>query len=184
MDTINNYYLKDLEERDLGLILKWRNSKAIRTNMYTDHEITMLEHKEWFNRVRKNGHTLVKLLFYGNKPLGFMNFSDIDKKNNKCYWGFYIGESDAPKGSGTILGLLALELLFETVGIRKLCAEVLAFNDASLKFHQKLGFKEEGRFVKHITKNGEYIDVIVLALFREEWPEVKNSLLVKTGRKP
>ncbi len=183
MDIFNGYYLRDLEEKDLELILKWRNSKAIWSNMYTDHEITMLEHKEWFNQVRKNDQTLVKLLFYRNKPLGFINFSNIDKKNNKCYWGFYIGEKDAPKGSGTVLGLLALDLLFETVGVRKLCAEVLACNEASLKFHHKLGFKEEGRLIKHVVKNDKYIDVLVLALFHQQWTEVKNSLLNKGREK-
>ncbi|WP_142302821.1 UDP-2,4-diacetamido-2,4,6-trideoxy-beta-L-altropyranose hydrolase [Bacillus sp. FJAT-45350] len=179
MIDLRNFSIKDIQEDQLDLVRNWRNSDAIQPYMYTDHKITELEHKEWFNKVNKDESTIVKLIYYLNKPIGLANFSNINKNNNTCNWGFYIGAQNAPIGSGTILGLLALEYIFKKVGMRKVCGEVLEFNHTSLNFHKKLGFEEEGRFVKHVVKDGEYIDVIALALFIDKWSAVKKNLLFK-----
>ncbi|MFC0562374.1 UDP-4-amino-4,6-dideoxy-N-acetyl-beta-L-altrosamine N-acetyltransferase [Halalkalibacter alkalisediminis] len=177
MVDLSKYALKELEESDLKLILNWRNSKRIRNLMYTDHEITMTEHERWFQRITKDDSNLFKLLLYGNRRLGLVNFSNIDKMNNKCYWGFYIGDLEAPRGSGTIMGMLALDLVFEKMGLRKVCAEVLEFNSSSIRYHKKLGFKEEGRFIQHVIKNNQYIDVIPMAIFSHQWKDVKKKIL-------
>lgn len=178
MIDFKKYSLKELEECELKFVLDWRNSERVRMTMYNDHKITMLEHEKWFEKVKKNSTTLVKLLQYENRPIGLVTFSNIDSKNNKCYWGFYIGEQNAPRGSGTIMGLLGLEFIFERVGIRKLCAEIVDFNEISFNYHKKLGFEEEGRFIKHVLKNGNYIDVISMALFCDKWKGVKKKLLL------
>lgn len=181
MSQISKCKLSDLQETDLELVLRWRNSQQIRDNMFTDHIITMVEHKQWFNRIKTDPRTLVKIFSFESKPLGVVIISNIDKQNNKCYWGFYIGEQNAPKGSGTMMGLLALEYIFNKMGIRKLCSEVIAFNTASINYHQKLGFGIEGRLVQHINKHNQYFDIILMALFSEKWPEVKRGLMSKIG---
>lgn len=177
MSTIENYQLVDLEEKNLELVLKWRNSEAVRSCMYTDHIITIKEHYVWFKKIKDDKDTIAKLLSFNEKPIGQVNFTQIDKKNNTCYWGFYIGDKNAQRGSGTALGILALEYMFEVKSIRKLCAEVLDFNIPSLHFHKKLGFTEEGRLVKHVLKNNHYIDVIPMGLFQENWLKEKKKLL-------
>ncbi|MCM3654510.1 UDP-2,4-diacetamido-2,4,6-trideoxy-beta-L-altropyranose hydrolase [Metabacillus litoralis] len=181
MSKLQKYTLQDMKEDNLELVLKWRNSKTIRSSMYTDHIITMTEHKEWFKKLANDDSTIVKIFLSESKPLGLVNISKIDKKNNKCYWGFYIGEQDAPLGSGTIMGILALEFIFEKLGIRKICSEILEYNNASLRYHKKLGFIEEGRFVKHLIKNDQYIDVILMAHFSEKWADGKKDLLLIGG---
>ncbi|WP_078430399.1 hypothetical protein [Alkalihalobacterium alkalinitrilicum] len=111
--------MKDLDQNDLEIILKWRNSNRIINLMYRDTEITMSEHEQGFQRVTKDKRYLVKLLVYENRRLGLVNFADIDRMNNRCYWGFHIGDLGAPRESGTMMGLLALNLIFEKMGLRK-----------------------------------------------------------------
>jgi UDP-4-amino-4,6-dideoxy-N-acetyl-beta-L-altrosamine N-acetyltransferase len=184
MIKISDYYLKDLESSELDTVLKWRNSEPIRKVMYTNEIISREEHLKWFEQLQGSAKFIVKILYYDTKPIGLVNFSQFDLKNSKCYWGFYIGEEDAPRGSGSILAYLALGYIFETKGIRKLCAEVLDSNNKSLEFHRKIGFVEEGRFVKHVVKNGEYLDVIAMAIFNNEWLEIiKMKLITKLGGK-
>ncbi|MFG6150047.1 UDP-2,4-diacetamido-2,4,6-trideoxy-beta-L-altropyranose hydrolase [Halobacillus sp. B23F22_1] len=178
---LRNFELKDLEERELETVLKWRNSDVVRSAMYTDHKITLEEHRKWFEGVKRDASTIIKLLYYKKAPIGLVNFSKIDRSNSKCFWGFYIGEESAPKGSGTVLGLLALEFIFEHEGMHKVCAEVLVSNQRSMQFHKKLGFREEGRFIKHTLKNGQYMDVIPMAHFKDIWPEAKKTLIHSKG---
>lgn len=174
---LRDFQLIDLEEQHRWLLLNWRNAKEIRENMYHDEEISREIHSRWFDHALKGDGIIAKLLTYHGVPVGFVNFTHLDERNNRCYWGFYIGEKNAPRGTGTALGILALSYIFESYHLRKLCAEVLAFNEKSLRFHKKMGFQEEGVFKKHIYRNQQYIDVVALALFREDWPQAKAALL-------
>ncbi|MET3698888.1 UDP-4-amino-4,6-dideoxy-N-acetyl-beta-L-altrosamine N-acetyltransferase [Bacillus oleivorans] len=176
MNSIEKYQLQDIEEGQLEVVLKWRNSEHIRKYMYSDDYITFEDHVNWFKNIKKDTSKIAKLLMYDGNPIGFVQFTNIDERNSKCYWGFYIGEKNAPPGSGTALGLLALHYIFEEFPIRKLCAEVLDFNTVSLNYHKKFGFIEEGRFIKHVFKNDRYVDVISMALFKDKWSERKQIL--------
>lgn len=176
---LNNFLLKPLKETDLRTVLTWRNSERIKQHMYTNHTITWKEHLDWFKRVKNDPHTKIFLLYNKNQPLGLVNFKQIDLKHSRCYWGFYIGEENAPKGSGTIMGLLALDYIFHEIGLHKVCAEVIETNERSYFYHQKLGFETEGRFKQHLWKDDRFIDVISFALFADKWKKVRESLLQK-----
>ncbi|KKM12351.1 hypothetical protein SY88_04170 [Clostridiales bacterium PH28_bin88] len=176
MPRREDYRLREMEDADLEKVLEWRNSDRIRAVMYTDQVITMEEHRGWFERVRQEQNAIYKIFEYQERPVGVVNVVRLDKRNNKCSWGFYLGEVDIPQGTGLVMGYLALEYIFEGLGIRKLCAEALAFNTPSIRFHQQLGFAEEGRLIKHVMKNGHYEDVIAMALFNEDWMKLKSRL--------
>ncbi|GEL78481.1 UDP-4-amino-4,6-dideoxy-N-acetyl-beta-L-altrosamine N-acetyltransferase [Tenuibacillus multivorans] len=174
---LNAFYLEALSEPYLEKVLEWRNSEPIRSVMYSDHLITWDDHYAWYQRISTDDTSIVRLLFYNEKPVGLVNFSNIDRKNCRCFWGFYIGEANAPKKSGTVMGLLALDMMFEDKNLNKICAEVIESNPKSLHYHKKLGFEEEGLFKKHILKNNQWMDITRLALFREQWKETRGNLL-------
>ncbi|WDV45732.1 UDP-4-amino-4,6-dideoxy-N-acetyl-beta-L-altrosamine N-acetyltransferase [Clostridiaceae bacterium M8S5] len=181
MKTINGYKLVEVNNQYESLILRWRNLEHIRINMYRDTLIEEKEHREWLDKIKNKKNILARLMLYENKPIGFVNFVDIDDKNNKAHWGFYIGDKEAPRGSGTVMGLLALDLIFLEHGLRKLCSEVLGFNNTSVKYHEKLGFKKEGRLKKQIYRRNRYIDVVLMGLFKEDWIERRKIILEKVG---
>lgn len=159
-----------IKEQDLPLVLSWRNSERISRNMFSDHSITMEEHRRWFAGL--NNSSRVCLIFELNaRPVGVVNASDIDKDDNKCSWGFYLGETDLPRGAGLLMGYHGLQFIFEELNIRKINSKVFSFNESSVKYHKKLGFKEEGLLLKDGKKNGKYEDVVVLALFKDQWQQ-------------
>jgi len=176
MLTRKDCILRPVEERDLELILVWRNSERIRSSMYTDHVITREEHLRWFERLQSErlAHSLIFEI--SRKSVGIVNVSRVDRVNNTCHWGFYVGETDAPRGCGTIMGFLGLEYIFETLNIRKVIGEAFVFNHASIVFHEKLGFSREGHFRRHVLKNGKYEDIFAFALFTEQWTKLKPEL--------
>lgn len=176
MNQIEDFGLRELEQKDREIILKWRNSDRIRDVMFTDQIISVTEHQNWFNKVIQESPSLYRIFEFQHRPIGFVSFNQFDKRNNKSFWGFYIGETDTPPKSGIILGYLALEYAFGILGICKLCSEVFAFNIPSIKFHNKFGFVQEGGFVKHVLKNGKYEDVVAMALFQEDWAKMRSKL--------
>ena len=175
---MTTFQLREIKEQDLPLILKWRNSERIKHSMYSNEIITWEQHVSWFQRVLQDTDREVFLFLQADTPLGLIQFYDMDRQHERCYWGFYIGEEKAPKGAGTKMARLAIHYIFQK-GFRKICAEVLETNMTSLRFHQKLDFQIEGTFQKHIKKNDQLYDVIIMALFnknkkRKEEANVRN----------
>lgn len=171
MNIFKQAELKDVNESDLKLILSWRNKESIRKVMFNSEIILMEQHIQWFKRLQKNETSITKMFYYNQVPFGVLNINEIDRVNNKCNWGFYIGVNNAPRGMGTILGFTSLNYIFHELSIRKLSAEVLSINGKSAVFHKKLGFIQEGVLRKHILKEDNYVDILLFGLLSEEWNE-------------
>ncbi|OPY58788.1 MAG: ribosomal-protein-S5-alanine N-acetyltransferase [Pelotomaculum sp. PtaU1.Bin035] len=172
-----DFGLRSIEEKDLEIILGWRNSDRIRANMFTDHIITMEEHRSWFERLQKRQKDIYLVFEYNDYPVGIVNFIEMDSQIYTYKWGFYIGEEDVPKGLGSIMGFMGLKYIFKKCNKCKVKGEAFVFNEASINFHKKLGFNEEGYFPKYVLKNGEYKDVILFSLSREDW--IKNKPFIR-----
>ena len=171
-----DFHLRAFTEKDREVIYQWRNSEPIRVNMFNDQFIPYEDHCKWFEDVLKNQIAYYRLFLFQNKPLGLVSFRDHNTQNQTCVWGFYIGEPNAPKGSGTMMGGLALDYAFYQLNIRKLIGVVLSFNKRSEMFHQKLGFYQEGLFKKELNRAGQLIDLKRFALFKEDWERQKEKL--------
>jgi UDP-4-amino-4,6-dideoxy-N-acetyl-beta-L-altrosamine N-acetyltransferase len=177
-----DYKLRAIDDADKEMILGWRNSDRIRQNMYTDHIIKPDEHEAWFNVIKEDKSVEYKIFEFKGRPIGLVGFTQINRNHGTCYWAFYLGETDVPSKAGPIMEFLALEYVFECLEIRKLCCEVLSFNDKVVKLHKKFGFHQEGILIKHIMKMNQYEDVFVLAMFKDDWlarKELIAKLLLK-----
>jgi UDP-4-amino-4,6-dideoxy-N-acetyl-beta-L-altrosamine N-acetyltransferase len=172
----NNLNLRPVKESDLPMLLEWRNSERIRANMYTDHIITGEEHRSWFNRLQQKRDIISLVFEMDQRPLGIVNINRIDRDSNSCHWGFYIGDPDAPRGSGIYMGYVGLEYIFKTLDFRKVTGEALVFNQASIAFHKKLGFSQEILPPVQVLKNGKYEDIVSFALTKDDWLRVKSDL--------
>lgn len=169
MNILDRACLLNLEQRHLELILKWRNQKRIRNVMYNHRIITWKEHKEWYEKYLLNESITVKIFYLDDKPLGVLTIDEIDIKNRKCKWGFYIGDENAPKGIGKVMGYLGLRFIFDSLEMNKVCAEVLDFNKKSEKFHHNLYFSKEGTLREHLLRDNKYINVMLMSLLEQEW---------------
>jgi len=169
--------LRPLKDGDLGQVLSWRNQPRIRRAMFTDHVITAEEHRLWYEAVRNQDPPPILVYEQQDQAAGVVTMRNYDRANSRCTWGFYLGVDGLPKGSGRRLAFCGLEMLFDEFGLHKVIGEVLADNASSLKLHDALGFKHEGRFARHVLKEGRWEDVITLALFRENWLASKQQLI-------
>ncbi|MGP5645272.1 UDP-4-amino-4,6-dideoxy-N-acetyl-beta-L-altrosamine N-acetyltransferase [Psychrobacter celer] len=165
--------LRLMQESDLELVLSWRNHIDVRRYMYTQHEISLTEHTNWFNKVSKDSNYNLLIFEVDNKPLGFVNIHQI-AQGGIADWGFYTSP-DAPKGTGSKLGEQALDYAFNTLQLHKLCGQALDFNEASRKFHKRLGFKKEGVLEQHHCAGQKYYDVICFGLLASEYHLITNN---------
>lgn len=145
----------------------WRNQPHVRTNMLTQHEISLDEHQQWFERCAKDPSRRLMIVEEEDIPLGFVGFTGVGA-GEIATWGFYAAP-EAAKGSGTKLGYKALEFAFGVLLLHKVCGQALAFNEASIRMHQKFGFRQEGVLREQHKINDQYHDMICFGLLCEEW---------------
>ena len=176
MLKLDEYKLRPLVKSDLETVLTWRNSDRIRACMYSDHIISLSEHHAWFSQIQQSEFPTFLIFEGSDRRLGVTSFSNFDQNRNRCTWGFYLGEIDVPKGTGSIMGFMALKYIFEQHDFHKVCAEAFACNDASIRYHQRLGFVQEGLLRKHVLKNEEFQDIMIFGYLRDEWMEKKKKL--------
>ena len=151
---------------DLALVLEWRNHPDVRSCMLSQLEISLEEHRQWFDRSLETDSK--RLLIFENEaePMGFVSFNLAG--GGVSEWGFYV-RPHAPKGTGTQLGIAAIRYGFDDLKLQKICGRVLGGNDRSIRFHEKLGFKREGVLREHHFDSGHYQDIVCFGLLRREW---------------
>lgn len=176
---MNDYEFIDLNPKNLKIIWEWRNSEHIRLNMMNNKIIAWEEHLAWYERTQKSSNSIYKVFVMDQCPTGLINFTAMDSQSHTCNWGFYVGREGVPKGTGTKMCYLGLKYAFDELCIRKVCAEVIASNQSSQRIHDKLGFQKEGVLKRQLLRNGDYIDVILFALFREQWTLKQDELKEK-----
>jgi UDP-4-amino-4,6-dideoxy-N-acetyl-beta-L-altrosamine N-acetyltransferase len=152
---------------DLGLVLGWRNDRDVRAMMFTQEEIGIEAHSKWFARAHEDKRKHLLIFEDAGRPSGFVNIGE-QANGRVADWGFYKAP-DAPKGAGRRLGLAALAHAFDGLGLHKLCGQVLAYNERSVRFHAALGFCREGVLRDQHFDGGCYHDVICFGLLQYEW---------------
>lgn len=133
--------LRPMELYDLNKVLAWRNSPQVRQWMIDSQEITPDSHAAWFQRTRATANRELLIAEAEGNAIGFVQFSRL-QDDGCAEWGFYTAPG-APKGSGTILGKLALEYAFRTLDLHRLVGRTLPHNFASIRFHEKFSFRRQ-----------------------------------------
>lgn len=109
--------------------------------------------------------------------------TDIDMLNRSCRSHILIGDREYwGHGYGREALTEALEYMFKERNMHRIQAEILESNVASLKMHQKCGYKVEGLLRDSVFKNGKYQNQYVLSLLENEF--FKQFSNVHSAAKP
>ena len=105
----------------------------------------------------------------GEKIVGFITLRRINQINGTGKLTVFLGENNQGKGIGSEAVTLMLRYAFNTLNLRKVNADIFAFNERSLRCFEKLGFRRQGVLEKEYFVDGQYHDDILLRIFKEEW---------------
>lgn len=170
--------LRTIKPEELELMLSWRNAPGVRANMYTRHEISLAEHLAWWDRIQSRSDQQYFMYEYEGLPSGIVAFNGIDAANQNSSWAFY-SSPHAPKGTGSRMEFLALELAFKQIRLHKLYCEVLAFNIPVVRLHEKFGFKIEGILRDQHKTEDTFVDIYRLGILASEWAAKREEMLIK-----
>lgn len=160
--------LKKLQEKHLETIRQWRMREDITRGMYTDPVITPEAQRQWFERVSSDPAQMYWVSTQDGKPIGLLSLTAISQTHKSCISNGYIAEDrDFASVIASDYGLL--KIAFDVLGMNRVQAEILSNNMRIVKLYEMFGRTTEGVLRQAICKNGQYYDIYVQSILREEW---------------
>ena len=101
------------------------------------------------------------------QAFAYVQFSQV-AEGGIADWGFY-ARPDTPKGTGKKLGVMALNYAFSELKLHKVCGQSIQGNKASIAFHQRMGFTQEGVLRDQQRIEGGYHNLYCFGLLADEW---------------
>lgn len=166
-------YMRPVELADAPVLQRYANAPDVRQMISNQFPHSLISEEEWIKKISKDSTKEVVLaivLLETDQVIGVMGLHSINWKDRTATTGALIGKEEwRGKGYGTEAKMLFLNHAFNELNLRKICSVALEFNKLSLGFNAKCGYKEEGRQKKHVFVNGGYSDLVLTAVFQEDF---------------
>lgn len=167
----DNIYLRPITREDTEMVLRWRNSAAVKQYFIYRKDITPEEHLNWLETKVQTGKVaqFIICLRENDLPIGSVYMQSIDHVHKNAEYGIFIGEEAARgKGCGSDAAKLAVQYAFEELQLHKLYLRVISDNQRAIRSYEHAGFVVEGVMRDEIFVDGKFCDVTRMAIIREE----------------
>jgi L-amino acid N-acyltransferase len=158
--------IRDAVEGDLpGIMDIYNDAVANTTAIWNEGVVDLDNRKAWFSARRERGFPVLVAL-RGKQVIGYASYGDwraFDGYRHTVEHSVYV-RGDA-RGTGT--GKKLLKALIDRAsfnGVHVMIAGIEAENAASIKLHEKLGFRMVGRFSEVGIKFGRWLDLACMEL--------------------
>ncbi len=134
--------------------------------------LNLEEETEWFERRRQDKDDLVFAIRAQpeNQLIGNCGLHRLDWKNRIAVFGIFIGDKNYwSKGYGTDATRTLLRFAFEQMGLNRVELEVYDFNTRAQRAYEKAGFRRDGVRRQALYRDGQYHDVYLMGVLREDW---------------
>jgi UDP-4-amino-4,6-dideoxy-N-acetyl-beta-L-altrosamine N-acetyltransferase len=173
--------LRDLEDADVDRLFQWRSEPEVDRWMYSVPP-TLDQHRQWFAAFVADPDRKGWIILREGKPCGSLTLEGLTGAQRRAKWGWYIGDAEARgRGAGRAAQALGLDEAFGNYGLQKVWSEIRAENETALKAQAGAGFRREGYLRRHAYKHGQFRDVALMSILKEEWaarrPAVIKELL-------
>ncbi len=103
--------------------------------------------------------------------VGGINIQRVNHKNGTFSCGMRLHQPHRNRGYGEEAFRIALRYAFYERRLQKCNSGCVHINEASIRLHKNIGFKEEGLRCRSIYFNGQFYDDLLLGITREEFEE-------------
>jgi RimJ/RimL family protein N-acetyltransferase len=134
------------------------------------------EMRAWLETLATSADPLFFAVVRGARPIGMTSFLNVDPSMRRLELGhIWYGPADQRTGANTEACLLMLRWAFEA-GYRRVEWKCDALNVRSRAAAERLGFRFEGIFRRHMIVKGRNRDTAWFSMLDEEWPQVRPRL--------
>ena len=101
--------------------------------------------------------------------IGTVALVRIDRSNGRAEVGFLLGRPHQGRGLAAEAVSAVLAHAFDSMGLRRVEADIDPDNTPSLRLVERLGFQREGLLRERWCVAGQVTDTVFLGLLRREW---------------
>lgn len=112
-------------------------------------------------------------IFRGELLVGMISLHNIDYLNQKAYIGYWLDEDNEGRGIITDSVRCLIEYGFTELELNRIEIRAGVHNEKSRAVPERLGFKPEGTLRAAEYVNGEFIDMAVYGLLKDEYINTK-----------
>lgn len=178
--------LRAAEKEDISAFLRWINDPDVTENLVLISPMSRFEEEQWYEAMMKLPaveHVLV-IEIRGDgpneayRPIGTCQYIHVDWRNRCAEIGIMIGEKTVwDQGYGTETLCLLLKHGFNTLNFNRLWLQVYAKNKRGIRAYEKAGFQYEGKYRQAHYQQGQYFDIHLMSVLRDEWIEQKKNIV-------
>ena len=171
--------LRPMNPDDYRMIFAWQSDLRNLHLWWEDRQILAFD--DFVEDFRKRLRGPIQVLFIielceeeESEPVGMIYAYNTSFTDGYTYLCIYLTPRHTALGIGPEAGLIMADYLFSFYNFRKIYAGIFAYNDPSLKAAKRNRFVEEGCLRSHRWFMDRYWDLIILALTRESFLELKG----------
>ena len=167
-------FLRASERSDIPTFVRWFNDADVLRNLAMRAPMSEAAEVQWYDRMlAAQGTTdyhFVICLADDGRPIGTIGLHGLDLVNGNAEFGIAIGEKDEwGKGYGTDATRAICDFGFAELRLERISLYYYDGNDRGRRTYEKAGFVHEGTLRRAHFAAGEYRDVHIMAILREEW---------------
>lgn len=171
--------LRPIEEGDLEFLQQMTNSPELEeTIVGWSWPVSMKDQRQWYNNFR-NSDSFSRYIIETEEDgvVGLTGLRNIDWKNGTAEGAgirIYNGKLRG-KGIATDAYMTLLRYAFDELRLHRISTSALVNNNASLRFMQKCGFKQEGVIREAVFKKGTYQDKVLFGCLKSDYEELLET---------
>lgn len=174
-------YLIPFTEEFIPLFHEWRNNMDVIElaspviEQYTLEETVLFVKQAMLSA--SDGEHFIIMHSLKDTAIGYVSIINIDFDNFSADCMIEIGDAAHwGKSYGSMAMEVIMEYVFKELNLNRLGLQVFDFNERALKMYERLGFKKEGRRREAIWRLGDYFDIILMSMLRNEYNAKKLPL--------
>ena len=160
---------------DAATMITWFEDLEVSQFLFVRNPPSLESEKEWIDARGKDPDSIFWVIEVDGSTVGSTGIQMIDWKNGFGLTGTVIGDKRQwGKGIGRELMQLRAEYAFMQTPLRKLKSGYIEGNEASARAQAACGYVEAGRWRKDRFVDGEWRDLILTELLREDWVKERS----------
>jgi len=168
-------HLSSLEPDDKPALLEHLHSRDVyNTTLNIPHPYLEAHADSWMQKRAEHTRSCGKEVTFAirnaeGKLIGIVSADNLEPgTTHRAEIGYWLAKPYWGQGIMTDAVKAYVEHAFRELQVIRLTAHVFEMNAASARVLEKNGFKLEGRFRKHLCKDGEFLDARFYGLLKED----------------
>jgi RimJ/RimL family protein N-acetyltransferase len=176
----NKIRLRAIEPSDAATFNQWNmDSERARMLDFLWPPSTLSFNQSWAEETSRRKmdndcfHWLIETL--DGIPVGSISTHDCSPHNGTFSYGIDVAEEHRGKGYATEAIKLVTRYYFEERRYQKVNVQIHDDNPASIRLHEKIGFQLEGTLRRMVFTRGQFHDVLLYGITKEEFCNLQGS---------